>query len=60
MLIIYKIQSHRWSKITIILIVLAAFAGYIIFETHSDFSRLRALIGIFSIILIGFVFSGED
>lgn len=41
------------------LVLIAAFAGYLIFETLSDFTRLRALIGIFGFISIGFVFSGE-
>jgi hypothetical protein len=43
----------------IIVVVLAALAGYIVFETYEDFTRLRALIGIFSLIAVGFVFSGE-
>lgn len=38
-------------------LVFAAIAAYLIYETFEDFSRLRPLIGVFSIILIGFVFS---
>lgn len=43
----------------LIVILLAAFAGYVVFETHTDFTRLRSLVGIVSILAFGFIFSGK-
>ena len=40
-------------------VLLALLAGYIVFETYEDFSRCRSLIGIFSLILIAYVFSNN-
>lgn len=53
----FLIHDFRWSRLALIFVVFAAISGYIIFETSSDFTRLRSLIGIFSIILVGYVFS---
>lgn len=51
--------TSRWSKVIIVVIFILGMAGYILFETYTDFTRLRSLVGIFSIILFGFVFSGK-
>ncbi|KAL7052535.1 hypothetical protein ACKWTF_004895 [Chironomus riparius] len=45
------------AKVAIFIVLSAAFFGYIIYETYSDFSRLRALIGIAAFSLIGFFMS---
>lgn len=41
------------------IVVAAAIAGYLIFETHEDFTRLRSLIGVVSILTILFIISAH-
>lgn len=41
-------------------VVLAGLIGYIIYETHTDFTRLRALGGIALLVTIGVLASGKD
>lgn len=47
----------RVIKIVSVLIVVAAIAGYIVYETHTNFRRLQSLSGIALAVVIGFVFS---
>lgn len=47
----------RVIKIVSVLIVITAIAGYIAFETHTNFRRLQSLCGIALAVTIGFVFS---
>lgn len=59
MIFISLIIGFRMSRVILVIVIFAALAGYIVFETSSDFTRLRSLIGIFSLIAIAFVFSCE-
>jgi pyrimidine nucleoside transport protein len=43
----------------LILLLLAAIAGYLLFETREDFTRLRSLIGVFTILGIGYIISAH-
>lgn len=63
-LIIAEIQNYSrhfpsFAKLALVVILILGFIGYVIFETHTDFTRLRSLVGVFSLILMGFVFSAN-
>ncbi|XP_070501377.1 uncharacterized transporter YutK-like [Chironomus tepperi] len=47
------------SRIILGIVVLAAFIGYILYETYEDFARLRALGGIAVFICVGFAISAS-
>ncbi|KAG5677451.1 hypothetical protein PVAND_007209 [Polypedilum vanderplanki] len=47
------------SKVILAVVLIAAFIGYIIYETHTDFMRLRALIGISLFVGIGYLISAH-
>lgn len=46
-------------KVVIILLLISALAAYLAFETGSNFTRLRSLIGISLFVTIGFILSGK-
>jgi hypothetical protein len=48
------------SKVILGVVITAAFIGYIIYETHTDFMRMRALGAIVIFIGIGLLISGEN
>ena len=56
---ILLIACCRVSRIILAIVVLAAFIGYILFETYEDFARLRALGGIALFVCIGLAISGK-
>lgn len=55
----YFAAFFRVSRIILAVVVLAAFIGYILFETYEDFARLRALGGIALFVCIGLAISGK-
>uniref|UniRef100_A0A1B0GGV0 Putative concentrative na+-nucleoside cotransporter cnt1/cnt2 n=1 Tax=Lutzomyia longipalpis TaxID=7200 RepID=A0A1B0GGV0_LUTLO len=54
---IRKLFSSRFVRVGAVLIVLAAFVVYLVFETTDNRNRLRGLVGIAVILGFGFIFS---
>lgn len=55
----YLICHFRFHRIILISILVIAFVAYLIYETHNDLLRLRALVGIAIFISIGYFISSN-
>uniref|UniRef100_A0A1L8DEH6 Sodium/nucleoside cotransporter n=2 Tax=Nyssomyia neivai TaxID=330878 RepID=A0A1L8DEH6_9DIPT len=55
--LVQHLFSSRYVRVGAALVVLAAFATYLVFETSDNRNRLRGLIGIAVLLGLGFIFS---
>lgn len=54
-----RIFTSSVSRVILAIVLLAAFFGYVVYETREDFMRLRAVAGIALFIGFGFIISCE-
>jgi pyrimidine nucleoside transport protein len=50
---------HRSSRLILVCLIAAIFFAYIIFETYTDFSRLRALLGVVVFVSLAYSLSAH-